>query len=111
MKKQRKPWKIVKLNENNTIDIYGNNHDIELQYDIPEWNKDDEDPYLEQCFKYHGHTYFLSEFMNIHNKVYNPCPSKWMLEFNGILNDSYFSGILIKLSEDGETVRAYTFIS
>lgn len=100
-----KAWKTIQQ-ENGKIEIFGNNHDIELTYETPDWSED-----LEQCFKYKGNTYFLSEFMNIHNKVYNPNPVDWMKEFSGYMNDSAFSGILIKLSECGEAVKAYTFIA
>jgi hypothetical protein len=49
--------------------------------------------------------------MNIHNKVHNPNPPEWIKEFDGYHNDSYFSGILIKLSDTGEAVKVYTYIS
>jgi hypothetical protein len=94
------------VQENGKITIYGSNRDIKTYYKKPEWNDEEE----ELCFKYRGREYFFSEFMNIHNKVYGNYPD-YLQEFNGIMNDSYFSGILIKISEDSETVKAYTFIS
>jgi hypothetical protein len=32
-----------------------------------------------------------------------------MKEYDGILNDSAFSGVLIKVNVDQETIKAYTF--
>lgn len=112
----RKPWKKIEK-DNGTIDIYGNNHIIPLDYDVPEWEidsakREEREPDTEPCFMYKGHKYFLSEFMAVHNTFYNPNPPEWMLEFDGYLNDSFFSGILIKLSgENYGYVKAYTFIS
>jgi hypothetical protein len=103
-----KPYKTIER-ENGKIEIYGNNHWIELEYEVPEWNEETQD--LEECFNYKGNKYFLSQFMNIHNKVHNPNPPEWMKEFDGYHNDSYFSGILIKLSDTGEAVKVYTYIS
>jgi hypothetical protein len=104
----KKAYKTI-TRENGKIEIYGNGHDIELEYKVPEWNEETGEE--EQCFQYKGNTYFLSEFTNIHNKVWQPNPPEWQLEFDGIKSDSYFSGILIKISEDGEGVKAYTYIS
>ena len=103
----KKPWKVIEQ-DNGVIKIYGNNQWRELEYDIPEWNEGGE---TEAYFNYKGNKYFLSEFMNIHNKIYNPNPPEWMLEFDGYLNESYFSGILIKLSNDGDAVKMYTYNS
>jgi hypothetical protein len=111
-KKTRKPYKTITDPESNSeIRIFGNHHFIEIEYQIPEWNEENEDQEnsYEECFKYKGDYYFLSEFMNIHNKVYNPNPAEWMKEFSGIKGDSYFSGLLIKLNETGEAVQVYYY--
>lgn len=92
----RKPWKTIQTGTGE-IAIYGNNHDIEIDYDhTPEWSEDPEPSFL-----YKGNRLFLSEFVR--------APANWP-EFNGMQNDSFFSGTLIKLTHDGESVRAYTFI-
>jgi len=106
-----KPYKTI-TQENGELKIYGNNHEIETYYTVPDWNEDKpEDEQMELAFKYKDHEYFLSEFMAVHNKVHNPNPPEWMLEFDGYMSDSYFSGILIKLIDNGEAVKAYTYIS
>jgi hypothetical protein len=94
--------------ENGKLTIYGSNRDIKTFYKKPDWGDGEE-----IAFKYNGNIYFLSEFMDIHNKVYNPNPVEWMVEFSGYKSDSYYSGILIKISQDGDSdyIKAYTYIS
>lgn len=82
--------------------IYGSNRNIKLFYKKPEWSE-----YEESAFKYNGQIYFLSEFMALTSKG-SPV---WMSEFNGYYCDSYFSGILVKINNDGETIKAYTYIN
>lgn len=96
----KKAWRTIETPENGKIEIYGNNREIEIFYSKPEWGKEEE-----VCFKYKGNIYYLSEFMRIDKNAL-----EWMQEFSGYTGDSYFSGVIIKLSEDGETVKAYTYI-
>jgi hypothetical protein len=90
--------------ENDKITIYGSNREIKTFEKIPDWSNEPE-----TAFMYRNCIYFLSEFTNIHNKVWFPNPPKWMKEYDGILNDSAFSGVLIKVNVDQETIKAYTF--
>ena len=109
----KKVYKTVER-ENGIITIYGSNRDIKTFYAVPDWNKDkdiDADDREELAFRYRGHVYYFSEFMAVHNSFYNPNPPEWMKEFTGYMGDSYFSGVLIKISDDGETIKAYTYIS
>jgi hypothetical protein len=120
-----KPWKVI-TQDNGQIEIYGNGHFRPLLYfwDLsPEQQTfvkseydylfDDPNDCDGVFFVYKGWTYSLDNFMNIHNTVHNPNPPKWMLEFDGYLNDTFFSGILIKLVQYDfdEAVKVYTFIS
>jgi hypothetical protein len=112
MTEEREPLKtIYKIinTERGDIKIYGTNEEIETYYSVPEWNEDDEEPEEETCFDYRGNTHFLSEFSDIHNKVWQPNPPEWMKEFNGYKSDSFFSGLLIKCYDD--YVKVYTYIS
>ena len=54
----------------------------------------------ESFFKYCERWYSLSDFMSLHNKVYNPNPPDFMDGWDGYLSDSFFSGVLIKVLED-----------
>ena len=94
--------------ESGKIQIFGNNHEIETFYSAPDWNDSNEE---EECFKYKGHVYFISEFMYIDQ--YNPMNITENNEplFDGYMSDSFFSGILVKYTEDAESIKAYTYIS
>lgn len=96
--------------ENGTLKIYGSNRTIQTYYKRPEWSQDEE-----IAFKYRGKEYFLSEFVNVHNKVYSPNPPEWLKEFDGYMNDSFFSGVCIKLindeNDEAVKVKAFTFVS
>ena len=105
MVNSKKLYKKVET-ENGVINIYGCT-EVETYYDIPTWSGTGE---LELAFTIEDRTYFLSEFLNIHNPVYNPNPAPWMMEFDGYTSDSYFSGLLIKLIDNGEWVKVYTYI-
>lgn len=59
---------------------------------------------------YRKRVYHISEFMDLNNKFHNPnhpFPAPW----NGYISDSFFSGILIEISEDGEMYRIGTYLS
>lgn len=93
----KKIYKTVETEEGQKITIYGSNRPIRTDID-----KDGR-----TFFKYRGITYTLDEFMAV---PYNG--PLWMKEFHGYLNDSFFSGVFIKLDEESlERVKAYTFIS
>lgn len=100
----RRLYKVVDLGDGKSIRIYGSNRNIKT-YTIQSDNHE------EIRFKYEGRTYKLSDFISIHNKVYNPNPPVWMTEFDGYLSDSYFSGIIIKLGENAESVKVFTYLS
>ena len=97
----KKIYKVIEQ-ENGTITFYGSNKWIELHY-----AKDDR-----QYFRFHNSRYYLDDFMNIHNSFHNPNPPEYMKEFDGYINDSFFSGVCIKLDkEEDYRVKAYLFIS
>ena len=85
--------------ENGTITFYGANRAANLEY-----NAD----YTDQYLTHYGRRYYLSEFMRIDKHM-----PDYMQEFDGYLNDSLFSGVVIKLdNEEMDTrVKAFTFIS
>ena len=61
-------------------------------------------------FIYHyGRQYKLDEFMSV-RRSFGSHPD-WLKEFDGYCNDSFFSGVLIKLSDCGESAKVFTFIS
>jgi len=56
-------------------------------------------------FRYRKRVYSLDQFMRLNTEC--PVMSQW----HGSCGDSYFSGILIKLSDDGEQYMVATYIS
>lgn len=63
---------------------------------------DDEDNFI----KYNNWYYSLSEFMRVDEN--NPFHS---LDWHGHKGDSYFSGVLIRVSDDGEEYQIATYLS
>ena len=100
----KKAYKTI-TQENGVINIYGNNKPIQIEYSIPEWSNNNDE---ECCFKYKGNIYFLSEFMRIEQN--SPFYTDEGL-FHGYYSDSFFSGVLVYISDCGEYVKAYTYIS
>ena len=77
----------------------------EIEYGVPEWRMDETEAELEPFFRYKGNQYFFSEIER---------PTSHPVEFNGWdawVPDSYFSGIIVKFSEDGESVKVGRYYS
>lgn len=90
----KKIYKTVEQ-ENGKLTIYGSNRWIPIQY-----NKSGK-----EFFVYRGMRYYLQEFMKVES-----FSAPWLQEFHGYNNDSFFSGVLIIYSDDGESVKAFTYI-
>ena len=71
----------------------------------------DEDEKCDGWIKYRKTWYHLSDFMSCHNQIYSPNNPFKDLCFDGYLNDSFFSGVLIKLSDDSEQYQIATYLS
>lgn len=81
---------------------------FELEYHhVPEWIEEEGE--VVPSFEYNGYRYFLDEFMDIHNKFYNPNPPKRQESFDGYMSTSFFDCYLIKIVEDGEAIKLYHF--
>ena len=92
--------------------IYGNGHNIQLinGFELTDKEKSNFD-YMDNIeddftgFRYRGNVYSLGDFMRMENN--NPFKNF----ANGYHSDSYFSGILVKLDNSGESVKVYRYIS
>jgi len=91
--------------------IYTNHHWRKLLYFYEltdkekrelDWIEDD----TASVFRYRGNVYALDEFMRIDKTA-----SKEFQDWHGYSSDSYFSGVLVKLSEDGEEYQVAIYIS
>lgn len=77
--------------------------------EIPESVLDSDFDYLEPdeidgFIKYKGQFYHLSEFMCVPDNAF---PGDWQ----GYASDSAFSGVLVRVSQDGEQYQIATYIS
>ena len=66
----------------------------------------DEDEGFDHFFEYRGNWYHLSDFMIIERNA-----PREMRKWDGYLNDTFFSGVVIKVSPDGEEYMVGTFMS
>ena len=94
------------------MEITTNNHWREFKYsyevptDVIEWKDHlDEIDRHDGWINYRGHWYHISDFLRISNA------SDEMSEWHGYSSDSFFSGVLIRLSDDGESYQIATYIS
>jgi hypothetical protein len=58
-------------------------------------------------FCYRGHWYHLSDFMRSETNMFGDAPFK----VDGYASDSYFSGVVIRISRDGEQYKVATYLS
>ena len=65
---------------------------------------DPEDIETHSFLKYKGNVYSIGDFMIIDR-------NEALEEWDGYASDSFFSGVLIKLSDDGEQYQVGTYIS
>ena len=97
--------------------IITNNHwnNLLYGYDLPKSVLSDFD-YLDDIdsssfFKYKGHYYDIGEFIKISATI-APHPQRPGWEnWHGYSSDSYFSGVLLKLSDDGKQYKVGTYIT
>lgn len=77
-------------------------------YDVPEkvlsdiFEHLDEDETVDSFFKYRNVWYHISDFINA---------SEEMLPWHGYSSDSFFSGIVIEISSDGEEYKVGTALT
>jgi len=85
-------------------------------YEVPKSVLNDYD-HLEEGEAYDGwilyrkRWYHVSDFMSCHNEIHSPNNPFRKFGYDGYLSDSFFSGVLIKLSDDNETYKIGTYIS
>lgn len=93
-----KVYKVVTDDRGEKLTIYGSGRDIEIKTNLNG----------ESYFNYRGSRRKLDTFMRTKENswVSYPPSLKWIEEFDGINSDSF---ILIKLSKDGESLKAFTY--
>ena len=83
------------------IDAYELSEKERQEFDYLDWNAIDQGSDSASFFKYKGQIYDLGEFQVVTETLEN-CHG--LKGWNGFSSDSYFSGVLIKFSEDFESV-------
>lgn len=79
-------------------------HDVPAEVLASEFDYQDAEDVLDGFFCYRGCWYHLDGFMRIEN---NPDLTGW----DAYASDSYFSGVVIKLSKDCEQIKIGTYFS
>ena len=93
--------------------VQTNNHWHNLSYrnEVPQsvldsdFDYQDEDEAYDGFFKYRGNWYHLDGFMR------HSDPSWPLSDWHGYAGDSFFSGVVIRISDDGEQYQVGTYLS
>jgi hypothetical protein len=72
--------------------------------DYRKWDDPEDDCRSMSFFRYHGNIYDLGEIMRLDDKTLFP-------GWHGYSSDTYFSGIVIKVSNDGERYQVGYYFS
>ena len=97
--------------DNGNIEIIGNGHEKPLLswHELTEKEKKEFDydgMENDLFFRYRNWIHTLSDIMYIDKNT-----PAWMQAFDGYSSDSFFSGILVTLTEDSDYIKVYTYIS
>jgi hypothetical protein len=99
----------VKVTTNNvprfTIDACELTPAERAEFDWLDWSAIDEGCGSASFFRYRGQLYSLDQF------TYLDHPAGPFAGWHGISHDSAFSGVLVKISDDGETVTVATYFA
>ena len=94
--KTDKKWKQLKYRSEVPLNILKSEFDYQ-----------DEEEIFDGFFCYRGHWYHTDQFFTIGSD--NPLANAAGIKWNGYLSDSFYSGILVELSNDGESYRVATY--
>ena len=97
-------WRLLKYYHDFTEE---EKEEIDSDYD---W-MDQEERETSDWIVYRDRVYNIADFMSIHNRVYNPVIQDWQQGWDGYLSDSFFSAILIKLSDCGDMYKIGLMLS
>ena len=84
-----------------------NRHDVPAKVLADQFAHLDEDENLDGFFCYRGWWYHLSDFMRLDGVGFGEDLTGWQ----GYTSDSAFSGVIVKLSRDGDSVMCGTYFS
>ena len=91
-----------------TVHVWGNGHSSEVYYHVTEGDFDYRDDDFE-AVDYRGCTYDVGELLYA-GSWGGSDPPDWMSVFgNCYMNDSFFSGVIIRLEDNGYDATCWTF--
>ena len=93
---------IIQTNNHNRFFAY--RHDVPEEILQEQFDYQDEDTH-DGFFKFKGHWYHIDQFMRI-----DPSAPGGFQKWHGYHADSFYSGVLIQVSDDGETYKVATYI-
>jgi hypothetical protein len=82
-------------------------HDVPADVLASDFDYQNPEETIDGFFCYRGHWYHLDQFMPINSGTLGSPFAGW----NGYAGDSFFSGVVIKLSSDGEQIKIGTYFS
>jgi len=93
--------------------------DLLYRSDVPEailkdqFDYQDPDETLDGFFKYRGYWYHIDGFMAVTRTPATVSAADWspLQNWDGYASDSYFSGVVIKFSDDCEQIKVGTYFS
>lgn len=96
---------IITTNHNWRLSLYGYQltDQEQAEFDWLDWGKDG-DAWGETFFKYKGQVYSLDEFMWV-------SPGSPFEGWDGYHSDSFFSGVVVRLADDGDHYQIGTYRS
>ena len=83
---------------------------LKSQFDWTDEAFEEHGDYSDGFFRYRGYWYHLNDFMTTRD-TFKSDTSSPIKAWDGYHGDSYFSGVLIKLSKDGERFQVATYFS
>jgi len=87
------------------------------RYEVPakvladQFDYQNEEEAFDGFFRYRGVWYHLDQFVTTHPNPWGGNSELLSLGFDGFASDSFFSGVAIKVSTDGEEYQVATLIS
>lgn len=98
------PWERVKVTSNHQWRDFSYRHEVPQEVLDDEFDYQDEDEVFDGYFFYKGSWYHLDQFMAVPRGMF-------LGDWDGYLNDSMFSGVVIRVSDDGEQYQVGYFVS
>ena len=95
----------LQITTNHNKRLFTYRHDVPEEIQKNQFDYQDPEENHDGFFKFKGHWYHLDQFMRI-----DPQAPGGFQKWHGYHADSFYSGVLIQVSDDGETYKVATYI-